>query len=110
MSTVIMGCFRGLLLSCTLVSIAFAESWTCGQASLTRQVLIVYPNEPARVPCQVYYAKPDEQVVPRVLWDAKNTHGYCERKAQGFVSKLESLGWQCGADAPENSQTVHGQD
>ncbi len=76
----------------------FAESWTCQKGDLTRQVLVVYPQEPALLPCEVFYSKPRENVVPHALWQADNVAGYCERKAAEFVVKLESWGWRCGVD------------
>jgi hypothetical protein len=71
------------------------DSWVCEQADLTREVLIVYPAAPEVLPCQVFYSKPDENLVPRMLWEARNTEGYCEEKATEFVRTLESWGWQC---------------
>lgn len=71
------------------------DSWVCEQADLTREVLIVYPAAPEVLPCRVFYSKPDENLVPRMLWEARNTEGYCEEKATGFVRTLESWGWQC---------------
>ena len=86
-----------VLLAATMV--VFAESWTCQKGDLTRQVLVFYPEKPALLPCEVFYSKPREDVVPRALWQADNIKGYCERKAAEFVVKLESWGWHCRADA-----------
>jgi hypothetical protein len=61
-------------------------------------VLIIYPNEPAKLPCKVYYAKPKENLIPRALWKAEYDEKYCERKAVEFIKKLESLDWQCSSD------------
>lgn len=72
------------------------ESWACKQGDLTREVLVIYPEAPALLPCRVFYSKPDENVVPRVIWEARNTEGYCKEKATDFVGTLESMGWQCG--------------
>jgi len=47
------------------------------------------------LPCKVFYAKPGENVLPRALWEAKNTQNYCERKADELIEKLSSLGWRC---------------
>lgn len=88
-----------LLLSIlVLPSVSFANSWTCHKAELTRNVVIFYPNEPARLPCKVYYTKPMENVMPRTLWTADNDDNYCERKAVEFIKKLESWDWQCSRD------------
>lgn len=77
---------------------AAADAWTCTKADLERNVTIYYPQAPERLPCEVYYSKRDENVIPRVLWDAQRNAGYCKRKAAAFIHRLESLGWQCVAD------------
>ncbi|MCG7895347.1 MAG: hypothetical protein JAZ12_12920 [Candidatus Thiodiazotropha taylori] len=89
----------GVLLAPLLFPLAsLADSWSCDYEHLTRSVVILYPNEPSRLPCKVYYAKPQENVIPRTLWEARNEEGYCQRKAEGFIEKLESWGWQCTLD------------
>ena len=57
------------------------------------------------MPCEVLYFKDSEAPGERqVLWSATNEAGYCETQAQGFVAKLEGLGWECagtpGSPAP----------
>jgi hypothetical protein len=91
-STVCMLAFLGL------ASEVSASSWTCQKADNTRQVVVVYQEAPARLPCKVFYAKPKENVLPRVLWEAKHTQNYCEHKAEEFVEKLSSSGWRCLGD------------
>ena len=81
-----------------LASEVSASSWTCQKAELTRQVVVVYPEAPERLPCKVFYARPKENVLPRALWEAKNTQNYCEHKAAAFIEKLSSLGWRCSGD------------
>lgn len=81
-----------------------ADSWTCRQAALTRHVLVYYPQAPAPLPCEVFYTKPGERVMPRPLWEATNTEGYCERKAAGFVRRLASWGWHCTPDEAEQEK------
>jgi hypothetical protein len=90
-----------LLVFLVLTSDVFASSWTCRNAGLSRQVVVSYPDAPARLPCKVFYSKPDENVLPRVLWEAVNTPGYCERKAAEFVEKLSTSGWHCLVDELE---------
>lgn len=75
-----------------------ASSWTCQKAGLTREVLVFYPEAPERLPCKVFYSKPNENVLPHALWEAKNRENYCERKAAGFVEKLSASGWRCVSD------------
>ena len=45
------------------------ESWICHTVNLSRQTLIVYPEAPKTLRCSVFYTKPDENVVPRKLWE-----------------------------------------
>lgn len=80
------------------MSSATAGSWTCRYGDLTRQVLTVYPNPSAALPCEVYYSKPTEKTIPRALWRAKHDADFCERRAFRFVQQLESWGWACTAD------------
>ena len=84
-----------------LVTEASAGSWTCQKAAFSRQVVVFYPEAPAQLPCKVFYAKPQENVLPRVLWEAKNTHNYCKRKAAEFIEKLSAAGWRCYSDELE---------
>jgi hypothetical protein len=85
-----------------LASEVSASSWTCHKGEFTREVVILYPEAPARLPCKVFYAKPNENVLPRALWEAKNTQNYCEQKAAELIEKLSSLGWRCLATTSEN--------
>ena len=87
-----------LLVFLGLASEVPASAWTCQKAELTRQVVVFYPEAPARLPCKVFYSKPGQNVLPRVLWEAENTQNYCERKAAEFIEKLSSLGWRCSSD------------
>jgi hypothetical protein len=91
-----------LLVFLGVASEVSASSWTCQKAEFTREVVVFYPEAPARLPCKVFYAKPNEDVLPRALWEAKNTQNYCEHKAEEFIGKLSSLGWRCfGNDIEE---------
>jgi hypothetical protein len=90
-----------------LPMVAFAQSsdtYQCTLSGLTRRVEIAREGS-ASVPCEVLYFKDSEAPGERqVLWSAANETGYCESQAQGFVAKLEGLGWQCdgtpGSPAP----------
>ena len=98
---IVAGICLGSLLA--VVYAAGADSWTCHKSGLTRQVVVFYPDAPAALPCQVFYSKPNENVVPRALWEAQNLEGYCERKAAQFVARLESWGWRCVRDQTDGS-------
>lgn len=87
-----------------LASEVSASSWTCQKAGFTRQVVIYYPAAPAQLPCQVFYAKPTENAMPRALWEANNEPGYCEQKAVEFIEKLSSWGWHCVRDDQDASE------
>ena len=81
-----------------------AESWRCQQNDLIREVTIYYPNEPACLPCEVFYTKRQEDTLPQSLWAATNEEGYCERKAEAFIEKLRSMGWQCAVDSESTAK------
>jgi hypothetical protein len=92
-----------LLVFLGLASDVSADStWTCQRAGLTRHVVVFYPQAPARLPCKVFYSKPNENVLPRALWESQNTQDYCERKAEEFIEKLNSSGWHCFIGEVEN--------
>ena len=78
-----------------LAPLSWGEATQCTLAGLTRSVEVVYANPPAQTPCEVIYAKPDEGEIRTSLWNAQVEPGYCEVRAQGFVEKLEGLGWSC---------------
>jgi hypothetical protein len=84
----------GLML---LSSAAYADSWSCKNGNMLREVKVSYSGD-GPVPCSVVYNKPDEGATSQVLWNAESEQGFCEEKAQGFVSKLESWGWVCSND------------
>jgi hypothetical protein len=75
--------------------LASAEPTQCTLGGLTRSVEVAYANAPAQTPCEVIYAKPNEGETRTSLWNAQVEPGYCEVRAQGFVEKLEGLGWSC---------------
>jgi hypothetical protein len=78
-----------------------AGSYQCSFGDLQRRVEIL--TEPgASVPCEVHYYKDTEAPGEKqVLWTAMSEAGYCERKTEEFIAKLEGWGWDCGkADAP----------
>ena len=96
-----------LLVFLGLASKVSASLWTCQKAELTREVVVFYPKAPARLPCKVFYTKHKENVLPRALWEAKNTQHYCKRKAAEFIERLSSLGWRCFSDDLEKTnQTI----
>ena len=89
--------FTVLLAAATLAWLqlpASANPTECRQGGLTRSVEIVYANPGSSVPCEVMYAKPAAGTI-EMLWQAMNEAGYCEARAEEFIAKLESMGWQC---------------
>jgi hypothetical protein len=46
------------------------------KARTTREVVVFYPAAPARLPCKVFYAKPEENVLPRIFLKATKTQDY----------------------------------
>ena len=70
---------------------------TCTNKYAQRRVVTLdYLAADSQAPCQVIYEKPTEKRGSRqVLWRAKNSVGYCERKMNIFLRKLDGYGWQC---------------
>ena len=70
----------------------------CSNKSNKRIVTLDYEQEGVYLPCQVIYEKPTEQPGYRKkMWYAKNTEGYCEKKMDEFLEKLEQWGWDCSS-------------
>ncbi len=83
---------------------AYADSWSCSKNNDVREIHIERTtSEP--VPCNVVYKKQTEGVEDQVLWNAENDDSFCEEKAKGFISKLESWGWVCTETVREESVT-----
>jgi hypothetical protein len=73
---------------------AQADSWSCRNGSLVREVRIEQSTT-APVPCNVVYRKLTEGSEDQVLWNAQRDDSYCAEKARGFIKKLASWGWIC---------------
>jgi hypothetical protein len=73
---------------------AYAESWSCSNGNLVREVHVRHTTSNP-VPCNVVYKKQTEGVEDQVLWNAENDEAYCIDKAKGLVATLESSGWVC---------------
>ena len=73
------------------------DSYQCTYGELQRRVEIL--TEPGvSVPCEVHYYKDTEAPGEReVLWSATAEEGYCERKTEEFIAKLQGWGWSCSA-------------
>lgn len=87
------------LLALALPCLAFGQgdnAFQCSYGELQRRIEIL--TEPGvTVPCEVHYYKDTEAPGEKqVLWSAGSQAGYCESKTLEFVSKLESMGWDCG--------------
>ena len=74
-----------------------SDVFRCTMGGLTRRVEVARETD-APLPCEVRYNKDDEAPgAPQVLWSASNEEGYCDAQAEGFLARLEGLGWQCSA-------------
>ena len=71
-------------------------AYECSYGDLKRRVEIL--TEPGvSVPCEVHYYKDTEAPGEKqVLWSAGSEEGFCERKTEEFITKLEGWGWDCG--------------
>ncbi len=84
------------LFSVLLSSSVFADDvYVCQHADSQRIISVVYTEEGSTVPCEVTYEKATGS---QVLWSAQGEEGYCEAKAEAFVEKQRSWGWDCRSD------------
>lgn len=89
---------------------ALANTWSCTHSKLIRTVSI--DSEAGSTACQVNYTKETEGVPMKTLWNAVNDTAYCQEKAEAFIAKLTSWGWNCTApeaapvSAPEPAATA----
>jgi len=77
-------------------------STSCTHSGEERIIEIVYP-EGTELPCEVQYTKNGET---RTLWTASGQAGFCESKAEEFVAKQRSWGWQCDSEATATEEAV----
>ncbi len=68
------------------------QVYSCKHDNQERIISVVYANEGSPVPCEVTYTKMSGT---QSLWRAENQVGYCEEKAEAFVEKQRSWGWEC---------------
>ena len=68
----------------------------CSNQDKRRIVTLDYEKGGMRLPCQVIYEKPTELPgFSKKMWYAEHTEGYCEKKMDEFLDKLEGWGWEC---------------
>jgi len=93
--------YMAMFLAATLPGLVFGQgpqTYQCSYGDLQRRVEILHETG-ATVPCEVHYYKDSEAPGDRqVLWRAVSELGYCERKTEEFIAKLQNLGWNCGQD------------
>ncbi|MCA8837153.1 MAG: hypothetical protein K0U66_06865 [Gammaproteobacteria bacterium] len=74
-----------------------ASKYLCTYHDLVRRIEIVYATQ-AKVPCQVMYHKkpaPADEWISQSVWNSQNETGYCEARAEEFVSQHRDWGWDC---------------
>jgi len=72
-----------------------AGKYQCSLGDLQRRVEIL-TDPGVSVPCEVHYYKDTEAPGEnQVLWSAGSQEGYCESKAEEFITRLEGWGWDC---------------
>ncbi len=88
-----------MIVALTVSPALFAHDYTCTNAGLERRISVIHA-EGQELPCQVKYEKPDEGDT-QYPWQAENTAGYCEAKADYLAQRLSSFGWDC-TENPES--------
>jgi len=70
----------------------------CSNQDKRRILTLDYEKGGLRLPCQVIYEKPTEHPgFSKKMWYAEYTEGFCEKKMDEFLDKLESWGWECSS-------------
>lgn len=97
-------CSAIALFSILLSSSVLADDvYVCQHADNQRIISVVYTEEGSTVPCEVTYEK---STGSEVLWSAQGEEGYCEAKAEAFVEKQRSWGWDCSSDDSSVADTA----
>jgi rare lipoprotein A len=92
----IIGCCHDRIIAITHASGEDNVAVCTNKYAHKRVVTLDYIVAGKQVPCQVVYEKRTEKPGHRqVLWRAKSSIGYCERKMKRFIRKLKRYGWQC---------------
>ena len=74
-----------------------AIKYLCTYLDLVRRIEVVYTTQ-AKVPCQVMYHKkstPADEWISQSVWNSQNETGYCEARAEEFISQHRDWGWAC---------------
>ena len=87
----ILSIFSAMLLSLSFGVIA-SEDYVCDKNGVKRIIIIAYQSEQQPVPCEVRYDKGQGE---QTLWSAQSEVGFCEAKADEFIQKQESWGYDC---------------
>ncbi len=74
-----------------------------GDQRVERYVSVRYLSDDT-VPCEVVYEKPTEGKPAKVIAQAQNTRGFCERKANELIKVLTNAGYTC--DTPATDATA----
>ena len=78
------------------VSIADDPTIICKNAQHRRKLVVVYFQENKKVPCQlVYYKETERPGDIKIPYEAKNSIGFCEKKAVEMQKEFENAGWSC---------------
>lgn len=80
------------VLSCVSFSVAASNKYVCDNHGDKRVIKIAYQSEHESMPCEVIYDKGQGE---EVLWNAQSESGYCQAKANEFLEKQESWGYNC---------------
>ena len=92
-------CQRLMLTLCILLSFSSMaldnQQYRCELNDHIRRVVVIYQHPQNPVPGEVKYFKDTEGGTEKTLWQAQATAGYCEKKTEEFIEKLQGWDWQC---------------
>jgi len=81
---------------------ATEERVVCESGSVWQTIQVVYPQGWS-LPCEVVFETPEER---RVVWNAKTSEGFCERKAEEIVERRRNEGWTCESETLVDSPAL----
>ncbi|MEM9622764.1 MAG: hypothetical protein AAF993_14015 [Pseudomonadota bacterium] len=89
------------LLACAITPAT--QATLCSMDGMQRSINVIYSTPGQPLPCEVVYEKAsaaeDLSSAPTLrLWRAEHEAGFCESRAEEFVTKLRNLGWTCAVE------------
>ncbi len=90
-----------MLVSPLTVAEITSDSYSCVLGEQSREITLVYLQNPNQVPCEIRETKNNADT--RALWRANNDSAFCRRQFESYRKTLEGNGWPCESGSSANS-------